>query len=34
VKQAVVVIPDTGSELLKKLNLITTESDYKASLSE
>lgn len=34
IKQAVVVIPDSGSELLKKLNLITTEADYKASFSQ
>jgi hypothetical protein len=34
IKQAVIVIPDSGSDLLKKLNLITTEADYKASLEK
>jgi hypothetical protein len=29
IKNVIVVVPDSGSELLKKLNLITTESDYK-----
>lgn len=31
IKQVVVVIPDSGTELIKKLNLISTEADYKAS---
>jgi hypothetical protein len=31
VSQSVVVIPDSGSDLLKKLNLIVTEDDYKAT---
>lgn len=34
IKNTVVVIPDSGTELLKKLNLITTEADYKASQKE
>ncbi|GAB0174995.1 MAG: hypothetical protein HHAS10_08740 [Candidatus Altimarinota bacterium] len=34
IKQVVVVLPDSGTELVKKLNLISTESDYKASLTE
>jgi hypothetical protein len=34
IKKTVVVIPDSGSELVKKLNLVTTEADYKAWLSE
>jgi hypothetical protein len=34
IKKTVVVIPDSGSELIKKLNLVTTEADYKAGLSE
>ena len=34
IKQTVVVIPDSWTELLKKLNLITTEWDYKASIWE
>jgi hypothetical protein len=29
ITKSVVVIPDSGSELLKKLNLITTEAEYK-----
>lgn len=31
IKRSVVVIPSTGSDLLKKLNLIQTEKDYKDS---
>jgi hypothetical protein len=29
IKKTVVVIPDSGSDLLKKLNLVITEADYK-----
>lgn len=32
IKRSVVVIPDSGSDLLKKLNLVTTESAYKETL--
>jgi hypothetical protein len=32
IQKSVVVIPDSGSELLKKLNLVISESDYKASM--
>ncbi len=29
IKKAVIVIPDSGSDLLKKMNLVITEADYK-----
>jgi hypothetical protein len=31
IKRATIVIPDSGTELMKKLNLLQTEADYKAS---
>jgi hypothetical protein len=31
IKRSVVVIPDSGSDLLKKLNLVVTEAEYKAA---
>ena len=34
IKRSIVVIPDSGSELLKKLNLIVTEAEYKASSNQ
>lgn len=34
IKEAMVVIPDSGTELIKKLNLISTEADYKATLTQ
>ncbi len=32
IKRSILVIPDSGSDLLKKLNLVTTESAYKETL--
>lgn len=34
ISQSVVVIPDSGSELLKKLNLVVSEADYKEANTE
>lgn len=34
VKQVIVVIPDSGNELVKKLNLITTEEAYKSNQAQ